>query len=266
MEPWLPESRWLQGVLLAMTVCAAGGFWLMLPGGRLGTRRLGMALNLVAFALLGSTLPRLGSLLGDVVFFALAAVTVFAAAATVTSRSPVYSAIWFGLTLLGTAGLFLYQGAQFLGVATVVVYAGAILVTFLFVLMLAQPQGQAYYDRISWEAWLSAPAGALLIGMLTAVVTGIFAGAANGTGAETAAAAAEAHRAELQQGVLADQHVAHFGAQLFSRHLIAVEAAGALLLAALVGAVAIVGQGKTGAEAEDAQDVDDAEGARDAAF
>ena len=56
------------------------------------------------------------------------------------------------MSLLGTAGLFLFQGAQFLGVATIVVYAGAILVTFLFVLMLAQPEGHAFYDRVSWEA------------------------------------------------------------------------------------------------------------------
>ena len=87
----------------------------------------------------------------------LAGVTVVSAAvATVTFRSPVYCAIWFGMSLLGTAGLFLFHGAQFLAVATVVVYAGAILVTFLFVLMLAQPEGQASYDRVSWEALLSA--------------------------------------------------------------------------------------------------------------
>ena len=54
------------------------------------------------------------------------------------------------MSLLGTAALFLLQGAQFLGIATVAVYAGAIVVTFLFVLMLAQPEGHAFYDRISW--------------------------------------------------------------------------------------------------------------------
>ena len=79
--------------------------------------------------------------------------------AAVTFRNPVYCAIWFALSLLGTAGLFLFQGAQFLGVATVVVYAGAILVTFLFVLMLAQPAGSAFYDRLSWDApWPRWPA------------------------------------------------------------------------------------------------------------
>ena len=60
-----------------------------------------------------------------------------AAVATISFRNPVYCAIWFGMTLTGTAGLFLLAGAEFLAVATLVVYAGAILVTFLFVLMLA---------------------------------------------------------------------------------------------------------------------------------
>ena len=59
--------------------------------------------------------------------------------------------------------------------ATIVVYAGAILVTFLFVLMLAQPQGHAYYDRVSWEALFSAAVGACMVGMLTMVITDAFA-------------------------------------------------------------------------------------------
>ena len=87
--------------------------------------------------------------------------------ATVTFRNPVYCAIWFGMTLAGTAGLFLLAGAEFLAVATLVVYAGAILVTFLFVLMLAQPEGHTSYDRRSWEAMLSAATGAVLVGILT---------------------------------------------------------------------------------------------------
>src|SRR6185295_5737827 len=110
-------------------------------------RMLGMLPLAVSLGLFASRAPLLGTWVSESVFLILASVTVLAAVATVTFRNPVYSAIWFGLSLLGTAGLFLFQGAQFLGVATVVVYAGAILVTFLFVLMLAQPTGQAYYDR-----------------------------------------------------------------------------------------------------------------------
>ncbi len=74
------------------------------------------------------------------------------------------------MTLVGTAGLFLLAGAEFLAVATIVVYAGAILVTFLFVLMLAQPEGHTTYDRRSWEAPISAFIGAVLVGILTATI------------------------------------------------------------------------------------------------
>ena len=64
-----------------------------------------------------------------------------------TSRNPIYSALWFASVVLSTAGLFLLAGAQFLAAGTVIVYAGAIIVTFLFVIMLAQMEGKADYDR-----------------------------------------------------------------------------------------------------------------------
>ena len=64
-----------------------------------------------------------------------------------TSRNPIYSALWFASVVLSTAGLFLLAGAQFLAAGTVIVYAGAIIVTFLFVIMLAQMEGKAQYDR-----------------------------------------------------------------------------------------------------------------------
>ena len=88
-------------------------------------------------------------------------------------RSPIYSAIWFAVSLLGTAGLLIDHQAQFLGVATVVVYAGAIVVTFLFVVMLAQPDGHHTYDRLSWGR-LAKPAmitcGGVLMGLLLAAI------------------------------------------------------------------------------------------------
>ena len=66
---------------------------------------------------------------------------------TVTSRNPVYSALWFASVVLSTSGLFLLAGAPFLAAGTIIVYAGAIIVTFLFVIMLAQMEGKATYDR-----------------------------------------------------------------------------------------------------------------------
>jgi NADH-quinone oxidoreductase subunit J len=130
------------------------------------------------------------------------------------------------------------QGAQFLAVATVVVYAGAILVTFLFVLMLANPEGHAFYDRLSWEAPLSATTGAVTIGVLTFALVGIF------NPQDQIFAQIPAVETDRSAEILAPEHTAHLGGQLFSKHLIAVELAGTLLLIALVGCVAIVAEAK----------------------
>ena len=237
-----------QGILVAATLLAAVGMGLALPRGGARGRRFGALLGVVSLGLFGSQVPYLGNWGEHGLFLILGGVTVLAAAATVTVRSPVYSAIWFALSLLGTAALFLAQGAQFLGVATIVVYAGAILVTFLFVLMLANPTGQAYYDRLSWEAALSAGAGAVLVGILTVALAGDLPHSRASEQATAQSAELDA-AAALPGGVLADEHMATLGGQLFSRHLIAVEVAGTLLLVALVGAVAIIGNARPGSTA-----------------
>lgn len=220
------------------TLLLAVGVWLLLPR---GTRRgwwAGLALSLASLGLFASRMPVIGDWANTGTFALLAATTVVAALFTVTMRSPVYCAIWFALSLLGTAGLFMLQGAQFLGVATIVVYAGAILVTFLFVLMLANPEGHAFYDRLSWEAPLSAATGALLVGILSFALVGIF------SPKDADYAQIPAVEVNRSTEILASEHMAHLGASLFGGHLLAVELAGTLLLVALVSAVAIVAETK----------------------
>ena len=223
-----------QGLLLAATVCAALGLWLMLPRAAARGRRLGILFAIASLVLFFWRMPPLPDAAAQSLFLPLAVMTVVSCAASITARNPVYTAIWFGLALLATAGLFMLQGAQFLGVATVVVYAGAILVTFLFVLMLAQPEGHAFYDRLGWETLLSAITGAVVLGILVAMIT---------SATHELPHELDATQAAREAHVLGEQHVARLGGQLFSRHLIAVEVGGMLLLAALVGAVAIVAQG-----------------------
>jgi NADH-quinone oxidoreductase subunit J len=162
---------------------------------------------------------------------------------------------------LGTAGIFLVQGAQFLGVATVVVYAGAIVVTFLFVLMLAQPQGHDVYDRISWGAGptaLSIIAAATLVGLLTHSLAEVkaapqplapiaatpLANPPAGDVVSSADAPPLATARSQSHSVRQTQHMAGLGRELFTRQLVSVEVAGTLLLVALVGAVGMVIQGK----------------------
>jgi NADH-quinone oxidoreductase subunit J len=255
----MTDAQWPYAIAFLLF---AAGMWLLLPRAVRRGRRVGAGLVIAGLGLLtllvhfGVSFARGEPYVSwhphatgepakafDAVFLALAAITVGSAIPAVTLRSPVYCAIWFAMTLLGTAGLFLYQGAQFLAVATIVVYAGAILVTFLFVLMLAQPQGDSYYDRLSWEAMLSACAGAVMVGMLTMTVVQAFEDP--GRRLSTTSASPEMAKARDAQ-ILTGEHVASLGARLFSTHLVAVEVAGTLLLIALVGAIAIVAQESAG--------------------
>jgi NADH-quinone oxidoreductase subunit J len=219
--------------------------WMLLPNRFAYGKTLGGALAIVAAGLFASDWPLLGNWTYQAVFWLLATVTLGAAVCTICSRSPVYSAIWFALSLLGTAGLFFYNGAQFLGVATIVVYAGAIVVTFLFVIMLSQPEGHSDYDRISW-GWFpktfSVLAAATMVALLTFLLGNLRTEAAKLPAVE--AVAASHARLTAPAALLDRNHVANLGRHLFSEHLISVELAGTLLLAALVGAVAIAIQGK----------------------
>lgn len=235
------------GRLLAGAVTAAAiSLWLLLPRGRERgiARWFGMLLGIAALAGLACAGRRLGGLGEEAVFLTVSLVAVVSGAATVLTRSPVYSAIWFAMCLLGVAGVLLVLGAQFLGVATIVVYAGAILVMFLFVLMLAQPAGLAPYDRVSNEPFLSAVTAAVLLGLLTLSIGRL--------SAEPAAPLAAEPAVTVAADPLAENHVARLGAELFGRHLVSVEAAGVLLLVALIGSIAVVSRSES-AGLEDAR-------------
>ena len=265
MLPTISPGTMLAGGVTA----AAASLWLLLPRGRTGgaertARWLGGLVGVAALAAFIALGHRLGSPGEDAVFLTVALVAVVSGAATVVSRSPVYAAIWFAMALAGVSGVLLVLGGQFLGVATIVVYAGAILVMFLFVLMLAQPAGLAPYDRVSSEPLLAAVAGAVLLGILSLSIGRLTteppaccvmpatkaALLASGThDADTRTGTTDPGRADL----LAANHVARLGGELFGRHLLAVEVAGVLLLVALVGSIAIVARGGAGDEPADAR-------------
>jgi len=247
----LPELS--PGLVLAGAVtAAAASLWLLLPrsGESRAARWLGLALGAAALAGLVATGRRLGGLGEEAVFLTVALVAVISGAATIVTRSPVYSAIWFALSLTGVSGVLLVLGAQFLGVATIVVYAGAILVMFLFVLMLAQPSGLAPYDRVSNEPLLSAVAGAVLLGLLSLAIGRLTSDTACCAVAPRAAGPATQAAAPAPSAVdpLAADQVARLGGELFGRHLLAVEVAGVLLLVALIGAIAAVARGEAALE------------------
>src|SRR5450830_820191 len=72
----------------------------------------------------------------DIVFYALAAVLLYAALSVITSRNPVTAALSLVLAFFNAAGIWLLLQAEFLAIALVLVYVGAVMVLFLFVVMM----------------------------------------------------------------------------------------------------------------------------------
>jgi len=106
----------------------------------------------------------------NVLFYAFSAIAIVAGGLLITQRNPVRAALSFALVVLSTCGLFLLQAAPFLMAATVIVYAGAIIVTFIFVIMLAQQAGPSDADDRSREPLLSCVAGFVLMASLLFVL------------------------------------------------------------------------------------------------
>jgi NADH-quinone oxidoreductase subunit J len=96
---------------------------------------------------------------GQIGFYYLAAASVASAILAVTRRNPVHSMLWVLALFLHVAGIFLLAGAEFLAAVQVIVYAGAILVFYLFFLMLLDLPGEAAGPRFGAHWPLCAGAG-----------------------------------------------------------------------------------------------------------
>lgn len=105
------------------------------------------------------------------VFFFLSAILIFAALRVITARNPVYAALHLMLAFFTTGGLWLMLQAEFLAIALIVVYVGAVMVLFLFVVMMLDIN----MDRIREGFWSYLPLGAVL-GLLMVLEMGLVLG------------------------------------------------------------------------------------------
>src|SRR5207253_4405912 len=105
-----------------------------------------------------------------ILFYAFSGLAILGGGLMLSQKNPVHAALAFALVVLSTCGLFLLLAAPFLMAATIIVYAGAIVVTFLFVIMLAQQAGLASADARSREPFLASVAGFVLLGSLWCVL------------------------------------------------------------------------------------------------
>jgi NADH-quinone oxidoreductase subunit J len=136
-------GNFLPPVLILLMCAVAGvGTVMLLPSRReTPLRKIGGAVVLVAALIFAALLVRAAALRGGtgltIYFWIFSAIALLGALRVVTHTRPVYSALYFVLTVFATAGLFILLWAEFMAAALVLIYAGAILVTYVFVIMLA---------------------------------------------------------------------------------------------------------------------------------
>ena len=159
-------------------------------------------------------------------FYYLAAASVGSAALAVTRKNPVHSMLWVLALFLHVAGIFLLLGAEFLAAVQVIVYAGAILVFYLFVLMLLDLPGEEARPRFG-KHWPLAAAGAARLrrpGLARPWLETFDSMAGSRVAAPEAPASGS---------------LAEVGMALFGPFALPFEIAGLVLLAAIVGAVVL---------------------------
>lgn len=162
-------------------------------------------------------------MLAQLLFFFLATVAVAAALGMLIARNPVSCALWLVLNLFCIAGLYLTLSAQFIAVIQVLVYAGAIMVLFLFVIMLLNLTAlPPPLRQVDWKRAVAFVLGMAILAQLAFVV-------AMGLGALPEPVAMEQ---AAQSGTAMEIAV-----DLFTRYALAFEVIGVLLLVATVGAV-----------------------------
>jgi NADH-quinone oxidoreductase subunit J len=166
--------------------------------------------------------------LEDAGFYIFGALALVGALLMITARNPLHGVLWLVVSFLGFAGLFGGLGAHFLAAIQILVYAGAILVLFLFVIMLLnlRPDDVGRMPALS----LRGGAGGLLLGVggFCAVVGMVILGVPGGAFPREVAALPP-----LEVGAAA------VAGPLFSEFLLPFEAVSMLLLAAIVGSVAL---------------------------
>lgn len=160
----------------------------------------------------------------DAAFYLAAAVAIVATLLVVVLPSAVHALLYLVVSLLAVAVVFYVLGAPFAAALEVIVYAGAIMVLFLFIVMLIGEQQLSFDEHLGGQRLYAAVLGLLLAGILLITL---------------ASAAPFTGQSQLTEEVIGRQNVQLVGAQLYTEYLLPFEAASVLLLIAMIGAVVL---------------------------
>ena len=158
----------------------------------------------------------------QILFWLLSVVALFSALMVISSKNPVYSVLWLIATFFAISGHFILLNAQFLAIVNIIVYAGAIMVLFLFVIMLMNLNKETEPRKNRWLKMAGAIAGGCLLLVLVAALkdTDI-----------------KQQQALVNEGSIG--LIRNLGKELFTTYVVPFEISSILFLSAMVGAVVI---------------------------
>ncbi|GAA4336612.1 NADH-quinone oxidoreductase subunit J [Flaviaesturariibacter amylovorans] len=156
----------------------------------------------------------------QILFYILAFASLFCAVAVITSKNPVFSVIWLIATFFTISGHYILLNAQFLAVVNIIVYAGAIMVLFLFVIMLMNLDKNLELPKNRWIRLIGAISGGCLLLVLIAALR-----------------TTDANMTQLGGGNIG--LIKNLGDVLFKQYVVPFELSSILFLSAMVGAVVI---------------------------
>jgi NADH-quinone oxidoreductase subunit J len=160
-----------------------------------------------------------------VIFYAFAAILVFAALRVITSRNPVHSALWLVLSFFSAAGIWMLLHAEFLAIALVLVYVGAVMVLFLFVVMMLDVNFDKMREGFRSYIPVAAIVGVLiLVEMAVAVIGGYLAPGSTPSPGQTAPGYS---------------NTAALGVRIYTEYAYPFEIAAVILLVAIIAAIAL---------------------------
>ena len=158
----------------------------------------------------------------QILFWLLSGLAVLSALMVISSRNPVYSVLWLIVTFFAISGHYILLNAQFLAIVNIIVYAGAIMVLFLFVIMLMNLGRLAEPQKNRWLRIAGVVAGGCLLLVFIAALKDI----------EIKKQIAETNTGDI--GL-----IQNLGQALFNEYVVPFEISSVLFLSAMVGAVVI---------------------------
>ncbi len=177
--------------------------------------------------------------LTEILFYAFSAVLIVAAVGVITARNPVHAALFLVLAFFNSAVLWLLMEAEFLAIVLVLVYVGAVMVLFLFVVMMLDINIAQMREGFTRYAPLGIIVALLVVGEIASVIW------VKNLGLEETAPAA------LATGVEGYSNTRALGELLYTKFLYPFELAAMLLLLAIVAAITLTMRPRRGAKRQD---------------